>query len=135
MTALLDELFRHFNYYGYVVLTVIGFYTMITRAHLVRQLVGMTIFQTGIILLFISAAAKWGGNLPIAPADGVTSAAAHMNPLPHALMLTAIVVAVATQGVAMALLIRIKRSLGTLDEDELIERMQQGDEQRIEEEG
>jgi multicomponent Na+:H+ antiporter subunit C len=131
--AVVAELFTHFNYYGYIVLTLIGFYAMITRASLVRQLIGLTVFQTGIILFFISAGAKWGAGLPIAP-DGsgpggaAIDPAAHSNPLPHALMLTAIVVAVATQGVAMALLIRIKRDLGTLDEDELVEKMQRDDE-------
>ena len=124
MTVLLDELIAHFNYYGYVALTVIGFYAMITRANLVRQLIGLTVFQTSIILFFISAGAKWEGNLPIAVTGVASDPSAHMNPLPHALMLTAIVVSVATQGVAMALLIRIKRDLGTLDEDALMEQMQ-----------
>jgi len=118
----LEELIARFNYVGYVALTLIGFYAMITRAHLVRQLIGLVIFQTGIILFFISTATKWAAGLPIAPAEGVPDPADHMNPLPHALMLTAIVVAVAVQGVAIALLIRIKRSFGTLDEDELMER-------------
>jgi multicomponent Na+:H+ antiporter subunit C len=123
VAPILDELVAHFNYYGYIVLTLIGFYAMITRANLVRQLIGLTIFQTGIILFFVSAAAKWGAGLPIVPEEGPIDPAAHMNPLPHALMLTAIVVAVATQGVAMTLLIRIKRDRGTLDEDELMEQM------------
>jgi multicomponent Na+:H+ antiporter subunit C len=118
MASILDELSAHFNYYAYVVLILIGFYAMITRASLVRQLIGLMIFQTGIILFFISAGAKWGAGLPIV-AEGKVDPAAHANPLPHALMLTAIVVAVATQGVAMALMIKIKASLGTLNEDEL----------------
>jgi multicomponent Na+:H+ antiporter subunit C len=132
MAAAFDELVAHFNYYGYVVLILIGFYSMITRANLVRQLIGLTIFQTGIILFFISAGAKWGAGLPIVPEEGPVDPAAHANPLPHALMLTAIVVAVATQGVAMALLTRVKRELGTLDEDELMTRMQRGDEELAE---
>lgn len=122
MEELLGEIRHHANYYGYVVLTLIGFYAMITRAHLVRQVIGLTIFQTGIILFFISAAAKWDATLPIALGEGPNDPADYINPLPHALMLTAIVVAVATQGVAIALMIRIKAELGTLDEDELTER-------------
>jgi multicomponent Na+:H+ antiporter subunit C len=127
MAAVLDELVAHFNYYGYVVLTLIGFYAMITRASLMRQLIGLTIFQTGIIVFFVSAGAKWGASLPIVDGPGPVDPSAHANPLPHALMLTAIVVAVATQGVAMALLVRIKRELGSLDEDELMNRMRSGD--------
>lgn len=120
----LDQLMEHFNYVGYIALTLIGFYGMMTRANLVRQVIGLVIFQTGIILFFISSAAKWGAGLPIAPSDATPLPADHMNPLPHALMLTAIVVSVAVQGVAIALLIRIKRSFGTLDEDEINAQMQ-----------
>ncbi len=123
MTSFVDGLLAHINYYGFVVLALIGFYAMATRAHLVRQLIGLTIFQTSIIMFFVSAGAKWGGDLPIA--TGATAAASeHMNPLPHALMLTAIVVSVATQGLAMALLIRIKRELGTLDEDDIADKLE-----------
>lgn len=121
MQEFLNAVLAHVNFYGYIILTVIGFYAMITRTHLVRQLVGLTIFQTGIILFFISLAAKWGGDLPIAQGYEQPDAADYINPLPHALMLTAIVVAVATQGVAMALMIRIKREFGTLEEDEFAE--------------
>lgn len=125
MFSLFDELLAHANYVGHVGLTLIGFYAMITRAHLMRQLIGLVIFQTGIILFFISTATKWGGALPIATGPGTAEPAVHMNPLPHALMLTAIVVSVAVQGVAIALLIRLRRSYGTLDEDELVERMEE----------
>lgn len=123
MQELLAEIQHHANYYGYVILTLIGFYAMITRAHLMRQMVGLTLFQTGIILFFISASAKWDATLPIVQEQHPASPDAYINPLPHALMLTAIVVAVATQGVAIALLIRIKAEMGTLDEDELMERL------------
>lgn len=127
MDALLDELVEHYNYYAYVVLILIGFHAMITRTHLVRQLIGLTIFQASIILFFISTGAKWDAALPVVPVDGAVSAADYSNPLPHALMLTAIVVAVATQGLAMALLIRIQREFRTLDEDDLVEAMQKRD--------
>lgn len=120
-----EQLVEHLNYVGYIALTLVGFYGMITRAHLTRQVIGLVIFQTGIIVFFISSAAKWGAGLPIAPHDGQATPDAHMNPLPHALMLTAIVVSVAVQGVAVALIIRIKRSFGTLDEDEIVARMQE----------
>ncbi|MGM0574883.1 MAG: sodium:proton antiporter [Myxococcota bacterium] len=123
MSPVLDELMARLNYIGYVGLTLIGFYAMITRAHLMRQVVGLVIFQTGIIVFFISTAAKWGGALPIAVGEGTPAPVEHMNPLPHALMLTAIVVSVAVQGVALALLIRLKRTYGTLDEDELVQQM------------
>lgn len=124
---LVEEVLQRLNYYVYVVLTLIGFYAMITRAHLLRQLVGLTIFQTSIILFFVSMGAKWGAGLPIAPAEGPALAEDHVNPLPHALMLTAIVVAVATQGLAMTLLVLVRRNFGTLDEDDLFQRLRGGD--------
>lgn len=111
-----------YNYWMYILLMMIGFYAMIGKKNLVKKVVGMNIFQTSIILFFISTAAKRGGTIPIVEhgADAV-QAVQYINPLPHVLMLTAIVVMVSTFGVAMALVLMIYRRYQTLEEDEILE--------------
>jgi len=116
-----------YNYWIYVVLMMIGFYAMIGKRNLVKKLIGMNIFQTAIILLFISAGVKHGSKIPIvnkyeALEKGV-DVATIVNPLPHVLMLTAIVVGIAVTGVALAILLRIYREYGTLEEDEILEKL------------
>ncbi len=116
-----------YNYWIYVILMMIGFYAMIGKRNLVKKLIGMNIFQTAIILLFISAGVKHGGKIPIvdkyeALEKGV-EVAGIVNPLPHVLMLTAIVVGIAVTGVALAILLRIYREYGTLEEDEILEKL------------
>jgi multicomponent Na+:H+ antiporter subunit C len=103
---------------------MIGFYAMIGKKNLVKKLIGMNIFQTSIILYFISTGSKRGGTIPIVEgAHGMVhqavEASHYVNPLPHVLMLTAIVVMVSTFGVALALLLMIHRRYGTLEEDEI----------------
>lgn len=119
-------IFEAFGRYPYLITTLlmtIGLYGMLTRRHLIQKLIGMNIFQTGIFLFFIQGAAKWGGSIPIIDPELGTSPALYVNPLPHVLILTAIVVAVATTGVALALVLAIHRRYGTLDEEELLKRM------------
>ncbi len=115
---MIDYLISKYNYWIYVVLMMVGFYAMIGKRNLVKKLIGMNIFQTDIILFFISIGAKKGGTLPIFM-EGVTRAADYVNPLPHVLMLTAIVVCVSTTGVALAIIIRIFNAYGTIDEEEI----------------
>ncbi len=127
MDAAINEIVAKYNYWIYVVLMMIGFYAMIGKRNLVKKLLGMNIFQTAIILFFVSTGVKKGGNIPIvdkyqALAGGV-EAAAHVNPLPHVLMLTAIVVGVSITGVALAVLQRIYKEFGTLEEDEILEKL------------
>ena len=116
-----------FNYWVYIIVMMIGFYAMIAKSNLVKKLVGMNIFQTAIILFFISIGSKKGATIPIIQdghGDAVNQAvnvAQYMNPLPHVLMLTAIVVMVSTFGVALALIIMIFRRYKTLEEDEILE--------------
>ena len=123
-----------FNYWVYIILMMIGFYAMIAKNNLVKKLVGMNIFQTAIILFFISIGSKKGVTIPIiqeGAGDAVNQAvnsAQYMNPLPHVLMLTAIVVMVSTFGVAMALIIMIFRRYKTLEEDEILESLMSGEE-------
>lgn len=110
-----------------VVLLLIGLHGMIIKHNMMKKLFGMTIFQGAIILFFIVHGYKTGASVPILdPALG-TDASAYANPIPHGLMLTAIVVSVATTGVALALLMRIYRSFGTINEDELLERLRHED--------
>lgn len=112
-----------YNYWIYIILMMIGFYAMIAKRNLVKKLVGMNIFQTAIILYFISIASKKGGaTIPIIQkSQEAVNPAQYMNPLPHVLMLTAIVVMVSTFGVALSLVIIIYRKYKTLEEDEILE--------------
>ena len=127
--AILDGAAGHLNTVGYIVLMMIGFYAMTGKSNLVKKLVGMNIFQWSIILFVVSLSAKRDASIPIvldghgAGAAPVLDAAQYVNPLPHVLMLTAIVVGVAITGVALALLLRIHRQFGTLEENELLERL------------
>ena len=112
----------NYPYWVAIALLMLGLYTMIAHRNLMKKVVGMTIFQTAIILLFLVMSIKRSGTLPIV-FPGEVRAEDFMNPLPHALMLTAIVVMVATSGVAFAILIRLYARYGTLEEDILAERM------------
>jgi multicomponent Na+:H+ antiporter subunit C len=121
----LDLIIGKYNYWFYIGLMMIGFYAMIAKKNLVKKLIGMNIFQTSIILFFISTGSKKGGTIPIIEnAHGgfyqAVQAAHYINPLPHVLMLTAIVVMVSTFGVALALLLMIYRRYRTLEEDEIL---------------
>ena len=129
MGDLIQLLVAKYNYWIYITLMMIGLYAMIAKNNLVKKIVGMSIFQTAIILFYVSTAAKKGATIPIIEhghnnAHGAASHAVHaadyINPLPHVLMLTAIVVAVATLGVALALAIRVYNQYNTLEEDEIL---------------
>jgi len=104
-----------FNYWTVIVLMMIGFYIVIARPNLVKKVVGLFIFQTSVFILFISMAKVQGGTAPIL-VEGVQT---YSNPLPHVLILTAIVVGVATTALALALVVRIKETYGTANEDEI----------------
>jgi len=113
------------NYWLYIVLLMIGLYAMIAKKNLVKKIIGMNILQTAVILFFISVGAKNNATIPIIMHAHETEshtihAVNYINPLPHVLMLTAIVVAVATLGVALALIIKIFQQYQTLDEDEIL---------------
>ncbi|KPK31461.1 MAG: NADH-quinone oxidoreductase subunit J [Nitrospira bacterium SG8_3] len=125
MGDLIEIVVAKYNYWIYITLMMIGLYAMIVKNNLVKKIVGMNIFQTAIILYYVSTGAKRGATIPILEHghDGhahVIHAADYINPLPHVLMLTAIVVSVATLGVALALAIRIYHRYNTLEEDEIL---------------
>jgi multicomponent Na+:H+ antiporter subunit C len=129
MEDLISTIVAKYNYWVYISLMMIGLYAMIAKNNLVKKIVGMNIFQTAIILFYISLAAKKGATIPIIEhghghGHATLEAAQYINPLPHVLMLTAIVVAVATLGVALALAIRVHDRYGTLEEDEISMRLE-----------
>lgn len=112
------------NYSLSAVLFLIGLYGILSRSNLVRKLMAMNILQVAVIVFFITLAYKTDATPPIARYGDLEPVARdYLNPLPHTLMLTAIVVSVSTTGVALALLIRIHRRFGTLDENELLEKL------------
>ena len=127
MDGWITEIIGKFNYWVYVILMMTGFYAMIRKNNLIKKLLGMNIFQTAIILLYISMGSKVGGKIPILDKqqalDGAVQVAVVVNPLPHVLMLTAIVVAVSVTGVALAVVLRIYKEYGTIDEDQVLERI------------
>jgi multicomponent Na+:H+ antiporter subunit C len=111
----MTEVMSHFNYLIVVVLMMIGFYIVISGSNLVKKMVGLSIFQVSVFLLYISMGKIIGGTAPILD-DRFT---VYSNPLPHVLILTAIVVGVATTALAGALIVRINEAYGSIEEDEI----------------
>ncbi|MDE0358411.1 MAG: cation:proton antiporter subunit C [Gammaproteobacteria bacterium] len=113
-----------FNYWVVIFLMMVGFYALISRGNLVKKVVGLNLFQTSVIIFYVSTGKIVGGTAPILIEDdhGAAEGAAEVlysNPLPHVLMLTAIVVGVATMAMALALVVRIKETYGTIEDDEI----------------
>ena len=105
-----------------LILFFLGMFGIIVCKNYMKKLMSMNIMQVSIIFFFLCFAQKEGGMIPVL--DGVTNdPGAYINPLPHALMLTAIVVSLGTTGVALALLMRLKDKYGTVEEDELLGRI------------
>ena len=111
------DVLGHYNYWISIALMMAGFYLVIARANLIKKLVGLNVFQTAVFLLYISIGKVSGGTAPIAK-EGFTL---YPNPLPSVLILTAIVVAVSTTAVALAIIVRIRETYGTVEEDEILE--------------
>ncbi|MFQ5959381.1 MAG: cation:proton antiporter subunit C [Alphaproteobacteria bacterium] len=110
------EIVGHYNYWVAIALMMAGFYLVIASTNLVKKLVGLNIFQTAVFLVYISMSKVADGTAPIAK-EGFTQ---YSNPLPSVLILTAIVVAVATTAVALAIIVRIKEAYGSVEEDEIL---------------
>lgn len=104
-----------YNYWIVIVLMMTGFYIVISCGNLVKRLVGLTVFQTSVFIFYISMGKVTGGTAPIL-AEGI---AVYSNPLPHVLILTAIVVGIATTALGLALVVRIHEAYGTIEEDEI----------------
>ena len=116
--ATLITLAQHYNYVVTIFLMMAGLYIVIARGNMVKKLIGLSIFQTSVYLLYIAPGKIIGGTAPIIdPAFSVYS-----NPLPHVLILTAIVVGVATLALGLALVVRINEAYGTIEEEEIFER-------------
>jgi multicomponent Na+:H+ antiporter subunit C len=149
--TIINELFiERLNYFIYVILLLIGLHGMIAKNNLIKKLIGMSIFQTAIILFYVSVGVKEGATIPIylpehdphgshtshGDENGTEDAVhgpvvleaglvkGYANPLPHVLMLTAIVVGVATLGLALALCLRIYQGYGTIEEDEILAKIE-----------
>jgi len=112
----MSQLIGLYSYWIVIILMMAGLYIMIARYNLVKKIIGLSLFQTSIFYLYITMGKVDGGTAPIL-ADGENYV--YSNPLPHVLILTAIVVGVATSAVALALIVRIYESFGTIEEDEL----------------
>ena len=111
------EALSHVNYWAAIVLAMIGLYAIIAPSNLIKKLIGLGIFQSAIFLIYITAGKVEGGTAPIID----RAYEVYSNPLPHVLILTAIVVAVSTLAVGLALTVAIKRAYGTVEEDEIDE--------------
>jgi multicomponent Na+:H+ antiporter subunit C len=105
-------------YWATIFLMIGGLYILIARGNLLKKLIGLAVFQTSVYLLYIAPAKIVGGTAPII-AQGFTT---YANPLPHVLILTAIVVGVATLALGLALVVRIREAYGSIEEDEILEK-------------
>jgi len=107
--------FSHFSYWVTIFLMIGGLYIVIARGNLIKKLVGLAIFQTSVYLLYIAPGKLIGGTAPIIDGRHLL----YSNPLPHVLILTAIVVGVATLALGLGLAVRIREAYGTIEEDEI----------------
>ncbi|HET9045202.1 MAG TPA: cation:proton antiporter subunit C [Burkholderiales bacterium] len=108
----------HFSYWVTLFLMIAGLYILIARGNLMKKLIGLAVFQTSVYLLYIAPGKLVGGTAPIVAAGFAT----YSNPLPHVLILTAIVVGVATLALGLAITVRIREAYGSIEEDEILER-------------
>lgn len=114
-----------FNHWVVITLMMSGLYIVIAQGNLIKKIVGLAVFQTSVFIFYISMAKVEGGTAPIL-ADGITQ---YSNPLPHVLILTAIVVGIATTALGLSLVVRIKEAYGSIEEEEI----QQQDNQALSE--
>ena len=127
----MQSIISDYNYWIYILLMMIGLYAMLAKNNLIKKVIGMSIFQTAIIVFYVSIGAKEHASIPIiahghghGAVEAAIDAAHYANPLPHVLMLTAIVVSVGTLGVALAICLGIYRRYNSLQEDEIQEQLQ-----------
>ena len=113
----MNFLMSHYNYWIVIILMMVGLYTVISRGNLIKKIIGLNIFQVSVFFLYISISTVKDGAAPIIT-EGIK---VYSNALPHVLILTAIVVGVATTALGLALVVRIKESYGTIEEDEIHE--------------
>lgn len=126
MEEILGYIIAKSNYWTALLLLLIGLFAMISKNNLLKKVIGMSIFQSAIILFYVSIGDKRGATIPILEhghgmVEHAIDVSRYANPLPHVLMLTAIVVGVSTLGVALAILQKIQRVHGSIEEDEILE--------------
>jgi multicomponent Na+:H+ antiporter subunit C len=114
----MSGLVGHFGYWVTLFLMIAGLYILIARGNLIKKLIGLALLQTSVYLLYIGPGKLLGGTAPIV-AERFTT---YSNPLPHVLILTAIVVGVATLALGLAITVRIHDAYGSIEEDEILER-------------
>lgn len=116
---LLHDIVARYNYWAVIFLMVGGLFIVVSKSNMVKTLIGMGLFQTSVYLLYLSPGKILGGTPPILLLDDPTQV--YSNPLPHVLILTAIVVGVATLAMGLALIVRINEAYGSIEEDEVID--------------
>ena len=117
-----DLVYSHLNYWLFIILMMTGFYIVVSRGNFVKKIVGLNVFQVSVFMFYISIGKVAGGTAPIFPTDlNIDPPVVYSNPLPHVLILTAIVVGVATTALGLALIVRIREEFGTIEEDEILE--------------
>jgi multicomponent Na+:H+ antiporter subunit C len=114
----LKSILDHYNYIATIVLMVAGLYIVIARGNMIKKLIGLSLFQTSVYLLYIAPGKIFSGTPPILDPNFKV----YSNPLPHVLILTAIVVGIATIALGLALVARINEAYGTIEEDEIFDR-------------
>jgi multicomponent Na+:H+ antiporter subunit C len=112
------EYIGQFNYWVFVIMLMIGLYTIMSRTNLIKKMIGLSIFQIAVFLMYISIGKVSGGTAPIV-VEGAKDVV-YSNPLPHVLILTAIVVGIATMALGLSLIVRIHEAYGTIEEDDIL---------------
>ena len=122
----LEFFLGHVNYWLFIILMMTGFYIVVSRGNYVKKIVGLNIFQVAVFMLYISIGKVTGGTAPIFPTDSqgkikVDPEIVYSNPLPHVLILTAIVVGIATTSLGLALIVRIREEYDSIEEDDILQ--------------
>lgn len=118
----LDFLLSHMNYWLFIILMMTGFYIVVSRGNFIKKIIGLNIFQSAVFMFYISIGKVQGGTAPIFPLklDKINPETLYTNPLPHVLILTAIVVGVATTALGLALVVRIREVYGSIEEEDIL---------------
>ena len=118
----LSFFYGHLPYWLFIILMLSGLFIVVSRGNLIKKIVGLNIFQTSVFMFYISIGKVSGGTAPILLDKTIgQSGVLYSNPLPHVLILTAIVVGIATTALGLALIIRIREEYDTIEEDEILE--------------
>ncbi|MDE0766117.1 MAG: cation:proton antiporter subunit C [Amylibacter sp.] len=123
----LQFLTGHIHYLLFIILMMTGLFIVVDKTNLVKKIIGLNIFQASVFMFYVSIGKVTGGTAPIFPMDDkyhvdkeALQGIVYSNPLPHVLILTAIVVGIATTSLGLALIIRIRESFNTIDEEDIL---------------